>query len=112
MLLRRRGSKKDHGWKKIFEKDSPKIDWDKTLKSVKISVRNVRDTTGSTYDYDVSLSIDDIQKIIESLAEKGITDCQSEISQKFSTQLDKFLKLMMCCVGIVPQDSGDATKTA
>ena len=46
------------------------------------------------------------------LAEKGIADCQDEISQEFSSQLDKLLKIMMCSVGLVSQgNTKDRVKT-
>ena len=83
------------------DRDS-EIIWDKESKSIKLRVKNIR-RYNSTYNYDVFLSIDEVQRIMGVLAEKGVVYCQSEISQKFAPQLDKLLKIMMCSVGIVAQ---------
>jgi predicted transcriptional regulator YheO len=86
----------------LFKKD-PEIRWAKASKNIKLSVKNVRDPNSQrvAHDYTVSLNIGEVRQIIEALAEKGIVNCQGEISQEFRTQLDKLLKIMMCSVGIV-----------
>jgi hypothetical protein len=82
--------------------------WDKTSKSVVLRVRHIKDYSGNFYDYDVSLNVGDIRGIMDSLAEQGIGDCETEISEAFSPKLDKLLKIMMCSVGLVSRD--DAKK--
>ena len=106
MQIRRRGYGRNQGWTTILQNDSPQIDWDKKSKSIKLQVMRVRDPQStSTHNYLMRLSIGDVQRIVEALAEKGIADCQPEISEKFSTHLDKLLKIMMCSVGVVPQST-------
>ncbi len=86
MKLRRSGSQRFHGWTNIFSKDDPKVEWDSKSKSVKLGVHSVDDPNSENtfYDYDVFLSLDDMQKILEALADKGINDSQSQIAQTFS----------------------------
>lgn len=103
MQLLRTGSKSNHGASSVFDAKNPRISWDNTSKAVRLTISRIPDIDQprATYDYDLSLSIEDIQKIIGSLVEKGIPDCQVDISQKFSTQTDKLLKLMLCSAGFV-----------
>jgi hypothetical protein len=110
MLLIRRGAWSNHGPKTIIGNRSPKIDWDKTSKSVKLSVERIPTTKKVSHNYDLYLSIDEIQKIIESLAEKGIVDCQNDISKKFSNQLENLLKIMTCIVA--QRNTDESPKTA
>ena len=83
MKLRRCGSQRFHGWKNIISKESPKVDWDSGSKSVKLSVRFKYDpnSENSFYNYDVFLDLDDLQKIVGALADKGVSDSQSEIAR-------------------------------
>jgi hypothetical protein len=114
MKLRRSGSQRFHGWKNIFSKEAPKVEWDSGSKSVKLSVRFNYDpnSENSFYNYDVFLSLDDLQKVLSALANKGISDSQSEIAKAFSTNIDKLLKIMMCSVGIVATDKKEEPKKA
>ena len=71
MQLLRRGATANHGSKSMFNKSNPKISWDQTSKTVQISVSNVRDVDQkrATYSYGLSLSIDEVQKIVGALAD-------------------------------------------
>lgn len=106
MEIRKPSVKRDRGSPVIVPSTTrQKISWHKKLQSVTLIAMGLREG-GSTYDYEVYLSIGDIQQIMESLAESGIGDCPNEISQEFSPKLDKLLKIMMCSVGFVPKDEG------
>ncbi len=71
MELLRRGSRADHGSVSMFRNTDSDISWDKTSKSVRISIPHVRDVDQRKvrYNYDLSLSIDDIQQIVRALAD-------------------------------------------
>jgi len=70
MQTRKQSVKRDRGALVIVPSRSPKIRWDKKPKSVTLLAAPVREGR-STYEYEVWLSIGDIQEIIGSLADKA-----------------------------------------
>lgn len=102
MQIIRQGSRRSSHSRHIVPVQAPRITWDRSRKNVTLTVRNIPDGK-CEWDYWVHLSISDLREAMVCLAEKGIADCQDEISQEFSSQLDKLLKIMMCSVGVVSQ---------
>jgi hypothetical protein len=111
MKLRRSGSQRFRGWTNIFDRNDSKVEWNNSLDSVKLTVKSEYDlNSDSFYNYEIYLTLDDMQKIVAILADKGVGDSQDKIARTFSTQLDKLLKIMMCSVGIVGGSKKDDTK--
>jgi hypothetical protein len=71
MKLLRNGSRRDSGTTQLFDK-SPAIKWDAKSKQIALTVPYVRDVSvrNSYYDYQLLLTVDDLQKMIGSLAKE------------------------------------------
>jgi cystathionine beta-lyase family protein involved in aluminum resistance len=65
----RSAKKGDIAYKSVYKGDDYKIRWNKASKSIKLSVYHTKnpDKSDAQYAYDVSLTIEDIQKIMKSL---------------------------------------------
>ena len=70
MQIRKQSVKRDRGALVIVPSKTLKMRWDKNSKSVTLLSAPVREGR-STYEYEVWLSIGDIQEIIGALAEKA-----------------------------------------
>lgn len=85
MDITRRGSSADHGRSSITLKDAT-FTWNKTSNAIEIKKSRVKDfSTESRHDYIVSLTIEEVEKMLRSIANMATTrpesmqDCPAEI---------------------------------
>jgi hypothetical protein len=64
-----RSYKKGNKWTSIYKGDNYKIHWNKESKRLKLGVSNIdyKDKNPSRWAYDLFLTADDVQKIIETV---------------------------------------------
>lgn len=106
MQISRHGTWSYHG-KSIIELNSPDFSWDSKTSCVIIRQSRIRDFSGSSHhDYTISLSLDDVQRLLLTLSE-GASSEPVAFEKALESSLKHLTRLQAIAAGIVPSQRPD-----
>lgn len=98
MKLRRSGANRFHGWKELFAK-APKQQWDPQTAQVVLGVSRVSDGV-NTFDYELSLDLQDIAKLLDTVATSAVDKSGEHVAEAFAGSLRAFTRLSAVASGL------------
>lgn len=100
MKILRHGTSAFHSVSKI-ELNSPKFLWDSKAKCINVKESKIKDfSTNSHHDYTISLSLNDIQKMLVALSE-GASSEPAFFEQHLESSLKPLTRLQATIAGVV-----------
>jgi len=108
MKIQRRGSAADHGPSSV-ELKKPMISWDSKNACIKFRENSIPDfLTTSQHDYEVSISLAELENILSIIGQKPVNDSPEIISSALSPSLRPLLRIVSICIGKVGVLGGDS----
>jgi hypothetical protein len=101
MKLYRSGAQRFHGWKLLADQDDlSSIIRDSETAAVTLRFTDWQDPSGSSFDYSLKLSLDDIRRILDCLSKAGLTESRDKVAKSLARSAKPLLRLLNAANGI------------
>lgn len=95
MKIRRCGARRFEGWTNIFD-GKPTLRWDEKENTLALEVRDANGTSSSAYyNYDIELSIEDVNLILHFLSSEPLEKSGPAISEGIAASNPSLLRLLL-----------------
>ena len=99
MIIKRRGSGRDHGPKSVAIEDA-RFRWEEGDECVRITKRSVNDFTGaSTHDYFIDISLEEVAEMLKVIAAGPAVQSPKAVSERLASSIKDLVRLTYVCLG-------------
>jgi hypothetical protein len=110
MKITRSGARAHHGYTTIDLSDY-EVEWDEDTRSLKLLSGNIGDfSTDARHDYELTLTLRDVNRIIDAAAEAATGVGRDEVLTELSGSLRSMLRIVVTSVGLGGPTEGTSSE--
>jgi hypothetical protein len=99
LKINRQGTDRNEGTTYV-DLQEPRMSWNSATTSLSISADRVLDfSTRANHDYDISLSLEEFSKLLDTLGDAAVTEPAGTLAASLAPSLRALLRLMVVCAG-------------